>query len=194
MPPDSQSKPSGQPVEAALAAALQLPPGQSLDPERAAAIAALLVDFAASLDAVVWSAWRAVAPASNIKRAEAIRASLAKAARGEAGADLDAARDLELLRQLAAALIAGIGQAGRQFAQRHAERFAPPQIEAAAKMSSSRGFADLVASHETRCWRKYTELAAASDAASVERELLAAVAAFAESLLRGGSGSGGSRA
>ena len=193
MPPDSQPTPSGQTPESALAAALQLPPGQTIDPARAAAICAALIDFAASLDTVVWSAWRAVAPASSIKRAETIRASLGRAASGEAGADLDAARDLELLRQLAAALIAGIGQAGRQFAQRHAERFAPTQIEAAAKMSSSRGFADLVASHETRCWRKYTELASASDAASVERELLGAVAAFAESLLRGASG-GGTRA
>jgi hypothetical protein len=193
VPTDPQANSPAPNAESALAAALQLPPGQTLDPARAAAICAALVDFAASLDTVVWSAWRAVAPASSIRRAETIRASLARAAGGEAGADLDAARDLELLRQLAAALIAGIGQAGRQFAQRHAERFAPSQIEAAARMSSSRGFADLVASHETRCWRKYTELAASSDAASVERELLGAVAAFAESLLRGVPG-GGTRA
>jgi len=177
----------------ALAAALQLGPDEHLNPVYAAQVAALLVDFAASLDAVVWSAWRAVAPVSNIKRAEPIRQSLARTARGEPGAGATGARDVELLRQLAAALIAGIGQAGRQFAQRHAERFSPAQIEASTKMSSGRGLADLMVSHEARCWRKYVEVSAGNDAAAIERELLSAVAAFAESLLRGagGGGSGG---
>lgn len=176
-----------------LAAALQLAPGERLSPEATARIASLLVDFASSLDAVGWSAWRAVAPGSSIKRSEPIRQSLARVARGEPGADEAAARDVELLRQLTAALIAGIGQAGRQFAQRQAERLAPAQIESAAKMASSRGLADLMISHEAKCWRKYVELASASDAAAVERELLGAVAAFAESLLKGAGGSAGGR-
>jgi hypothetical protein len=173
-----------------LAAALQLSPGERISPEAAARLAAMLVDFASSLDAVGWSAWRAVAPNSNIKRGEPIRASLSRFARGEAGSEAAAARDVELLRQLAAALIAGIGQAGRQFAQRQAERLAPAQIESAAKMASSRGLADLMLSHEAKCWRKYVELASGSDAAAVERELLGAVAAFAESLLKGAGGGG----
>jgi hypothetical protein len=171
-----------------LAAALQLAPGESISPEAAARIAALLVDFASSLDAVGWSAWRAVAPNSSIKRGEPIRQSLARLARNEPDAAATAARDVELLRQLAAALIAGIGQAGRQFAQRQAERLAPAQIESAAKMASSRGLADLMISHEAKCWRKYVELASGSDAAAVERELLGAVASFAESLLKGAGG------
>lgn len=183
-PHDSNPPPASDP----LAAALQLAPGERISPEVAAQLAALLVDFASSLDAVGWSAWRAVAPASSIKRTEPIRQSLARAARGEPGAADAAARDVELLRQLAAALIAGIGQAGRQFAQRQAERLAPAQIESAAKMASSRGLADLMISHEAKCWRKYVELASGSDAAAVERELLSAVAAFAESLLKGAGG------
>jgi len=183
-PPDSNLPPASDP----LAAALQLAPGERISPEVTAQLAALLVDFASSLDAVGWSAWRAVAPASSIKRTEPIRQSLARAARGEPGAAETAARDVELLRQLAAALIAGIGQAGRQFAQRQAERLSPAQIEAATKMASSRGFSDLMLSHEAKCWRKYVELASGSDAAAVERELLSAVAAFAESLLKGAGG------
>jgi hypothetical protein len=88
---------------------------------------------------------------------------------------------MERLRQLTAALISSVSQAGRTFAQKHVEKFSPSEIEAIAKM----GGGGLLVSQEVRCWRKYVELAGPVDAISIEGELLAAIAGYAESLMKG---------
>jgi hypothetical protein len=70
-----------------------------------------------------------------------------------------------------------VGQAGRQFAQRHLERFAPVEIERAARDGGPRNL-------EARAWQKYQELAAPLDADAIQREVMAALVAYAEALLR----------
>ncbi len=172
--PDAQSK--------ALMQALGMNPADTLDAARLLDLATLLVELAEKLDQVVWNTWKAVAPTSQIKRSGSVKITMAKFA----GGDQDTPRgqvkqDLERLRQLTAALTASVNQAGRSFAQKHVEKFAPAEIENLAKMSSG----GLLVSQEVKCWRKYVELAGPVDAQAIERELLNAIAAYAESLMKG---------
>lgn len=165
-------------------------PKDGLDPARALELATVLVEFAASLDQVVWNTWKAVAPASGIKRTNPVRVTMARFAAGDADTGrAQVKQDLERLRQLTAALTASVNQAGRSFAGKHVERFAPGEIESSARMSS----AGMLVSHEVRCWRKYVELAGPVDAQAIERDLMAAIATYAESLMKGVGGTGAGR-
>jgi hypothetical protein len=82
-----------------------------------------------------------------------------------------------------AALTAAVGQSARVYGQKHVEKFAPNEVERSAKMSGSSG--NMLVGNEVKCWRKYVELAGPMDAQAIERELLGAMSAYAESLLKG---------
>lgn len=157
-------------------------PGDHVDSARLLELAAMLADFANGLDQVVWSTWKAIAPNSPIKRIGSTKVSMSRFVSGDAEVGkAQVKQELERLRQLTAALTASVNQAGRQFAQRHVEKFAPGEIEQLAKMSSG----GLLVGHEVKCWRKYVELAGPMDAQAIERELLAAISTYAESLMKG---------
>lgn len=161
-------------------------PKDTLDSARAMELATALVEFAASLDQVVWNTWKVVAPTSGIKRTNPVRVTMAKFASGDATTGrAEVKQDLEKLRQLTAALTASVSQAGRSFANRHVEKFAPGEIETSARMSTG-----VLVSNEVKCWRKYVELAGPVDAQAIERDLLAAIATYAETLMKGASGRG----
>lgn len=172
--PEAQAK--------ALMLALGMNPSDTLDAARLLDLATLLVELAGSLDQVVWNTWKAVAPTSPIKRAGSVKVTMSKFAAGDQDTPRGQVKqDLERLRQLTAALTASVNQAGRSFAQKHIEKFAPAEIENLAKMSSG----GLLVSQEVKCWRKYVELAGPVDAQAIERDLLNAIAAYAESLMKG---------
>ena len=161
-------------------------PKDTLDAARALELATALVEFAASLDQVVWNTWKAVAPTSGIKRTNPVRVTMAKFTSGDtATGRAEVKQDLERLRQLTAALTASVSQAGRSFANRHVEKFAPGEIETSARMSTG-----VLVSNEVKCWRKYVELAGPVDAQAIERDLLAAIATYAETLMKGAGGRG----
>lgn len=181
--------PSGGELPEAPARAVQQAlghgPRDGLDVTRLLELEALLIEFAGSLDQVVWNTWKAVAPTSAIKRTNSVKVTMAKFAAGDQEIQrAQVKQDLERLRQLTAALTASVNQAGRSFAQRHVERFAPSEIEGMARMSS----AGLLVGHEVKCWRKYVELAGPVDAQAIERDLHAAIANYAESLMKGVGG------
>ncbi len=166
-----------------LGQALGPPATERLDPASVAELAALLVDFASSLDQVVWSTWKVVNPNSSLKRGTPAKVSMARFVAGEPGATREQVRaDLEKLRQLAAALTAAAGQAGRVYGQKHVATFAPAEIEKLAKMTGGSG---VMVGQEVKCWRKYEELAGPMDAEAIEREVVGAMSAYAESLLKG---------
>jgi hypothetical protein len=161
---------------------LQAGPRDPLDPGRVLELLSLEAEFTASLDQLVWTTWRTVAPRSQIRRPQGLLKNMARFASG----DPDVARgqvtmDLDKLRQLVAAIISAISQAGRQFAHNHAVKFSPQEIEALAAME--RG--GMLVSKEVKCWRKYVELAAGRDEASIESEIMQAIADYAESLMKG---------
>ena len=177
---------SSSPADAAkrLQQALGLPPTEHVDAASAAELAAMLVEFATALDQVVWSTWKIVSPSSPLKRTTPAKTAMAKFASGDPSTTREQVRqDLERLRQLTAALTASVNQAGRVYAQKHVETFAPAQIEQLAKVSG--GTSGVLVGHEVKCWRKYVELAAPQDAQTIERDLLGAMSGYAESLLKG---------
>ena len=177
---------SSSPADAAkrLEQALGLPPGEHVDQASACELAAMLVEFAASLDQVVWSTWKIVSPNSPLKRAMPAKSAMAKFAAGDPGVTREQiGKDLERLRQLTAALTASVNQAGRIYAQKHIDKYAPGEIEKLAKISGGAG--GVLVGQEVKCWRKYVELAGPLDAQAIEQELLGAMSGYAESLLKG---------
>lgn len=161
---------------------LQMGAADPLDPGHVLELLAILAEFAASLDQLAWTTWRTVAPRSQIRRPIGLLKSLARFA----AADPDVPRgqvsqDLDRLRQLVAAIISAISQAGRQFAHNHAVKFSPTEIESLASME--RG--GMLVSREVKCWRKYVELSAGRDEASIEAEIMQSIADYAESLMKG---------
>jgi len=167
---------------AALRAKLQAQPKDALEPGHVLELLTLCVELTASLDQVVWTTWRTIAPKSAIRRPAGLIKNMARFA----AADADVPRgqvshDLERLRQLVAAVVAAIGNAGRQFAHNYATKFSPTEIEGLAAME--RG--GMLVSKEVKNWRKYVELSAGRDEATIESEIMQAIADYAESLMKG---------
>jgi hypothetical protein len=144
-------------------------------------LAAELADFGSRLDQLAWNTWRTINPRSRVRRPGELLKTMARFVQG----DQDVGRgqvkqDIEALRRLIAALISSVNQAGRQFAQKHVEKYAPTEIEASARPGKK-----MLEAIEVACWRKYIELAGQMDAASIEGELLLAIASYAEPLIIG---------
>lgn len=179
MPPDPG--PTDTSPTKHLRSALGQDPSEPLDQIRVVELAGLLAELVVSLDQVAWSTWKAVAPASGIRRSAPLRDTLAKFASGDESIQpAQVKADLDRLRQLAAGLLAATNQGTRQFAQKHVQKFAPAEIEGAAKMSGG----GLLASADAKAWRKYVELAGPLDADALHKDITATIASYAESLLR----------
>ncbi|MBX3385376.1 MAG: hypothetical protein KF768_02265 [Phycisphaeraceae bacterium] len=154
---------------------------RQLSHERAVELAAMFNEVVGNFDQLVWGTWKAVAPNSPIKRQQNLRQVVAKYAAGDPGVTREQVKaELDRLRALGAALIASLNQAGRQYAQKHANNLSPSQIEAGVRL----GGKSVMVGHEVQCWRKYAELAQGLDADTIERDLHASMAAHAESLFR----------
>lgn len=179
--------PGGLPPEAAATAAAELgvegAPGGSVDPARALELLAMLGAMSRRLDQIAWSTWRTIHPRSSVKRAGELQRTMARFATG----DQDVPRgqvqqELEALRKLVAAMVASVGRAGGQFAQRLLARLAPTEIEAAVRAGRR---VSMLSSVDAECWKEYKQRASALDSSSIETELLESVANIAESLMRG---------
>ena len=102
-------------------------------------------------------------------------------ASGQSGvAGKDVQKSVERLRQLSAAIVSAISQTGRQFAQQHAERFGPEQIEAWSAREKK-----AAESAAAAAWRKYKEMYGTADQATIEREIMQPIADYGERLLTG---------
>ncbi len=166
-----------------LKARLQIKAGEP-DAGRLVELATVLVDLAAGLDQIVWSTWKTIAPRSAVRRPAPLLHSMGRfaVASPEVGR-AQVAQDAERLRALTAAMIAAVSQIGRQFAQGHLAKFAPAEITAMAGMEGG----GLLTSKEVKCWRKYVELAGSVDEASIEAEIMQALASCVESFIRPGA-------
>ena len=153
-----------------------------IDPARAIETLARLADFTASIDQLVWTTWRQIARQSKLRRGNEI----AKISGRYLVSDPDVTRadmvqDIERLRQLTASLISSVGRIGPQLTQRVLGKLNPEAIERI--VEAERG--GLLSNKEARCWRKFVELMATLDEATVEREVLQSVTDYTESLIRG---------
>ncbi len=154
----------------------------AIDPVRTLELVGMLADFALRLDQLCWGSWRRISPKSNIRQDNKLQEALKRNIVGDQDVPRgQVAADLEKLRQLIASLVSAVGQAGRQFASRHVARFSPHEIEALANLESG-GF---LVSKDTKCWRKYTELADSLNEAAIENEIMETIANYAENLMKG---------
>jgi len=165
----------------ALKAGLGMDESAPVDASRALESLRLLAEFTKAVDTVVWGAWKEVAPKSPVRG----QGELLEELRTFLTGDEDAARGdvvakIERLRQVVAALVASIPQTGRQYAQRHYERFAPDRIEGWAK-----GDKKTLESSGVAAWRKYKEVFGSADQATIEREIVGLIGTYAEKLVKG---------
>jgi len=168
-------------AEAQLRQALRLTE-PAIDPVRTLELVGMLSDFALKLDQLCWSSWRRISPKSNIRQDKKLQETLKRNIVGDQDVPRgQVATDLEKLRQLIASLVSAVGQAGRQFASRHVARFSPNEIEALANLEGG-GF---LVSKDTKCWRKYVELADALNEAAIENEIMETIANYADNLMKG---------
>lgn len=164
---------------ARVKAVLQLDASKQADVGRMLETLAITAEQVLSLDRLVWTTWQQMAPGSAQKRRQGLAEVLSKyvAGGGEVGREQVAA-DLGRFRQLSAALMASIAQAGEQ-AYRQMSKMSPSQVEHVAK--AEKKWNETV---ELACWRKYQEMAGRLDQATVESEVIKAMATFAEGLMR----------
>jgi hypothetical protein len=161
---------------------MQLGEQESVDAGRLMELATLLVEVASSLDQLVWNTWKTVSPRSALKRPAPLSHTMGRFVSGDTEVGRgQVAQDAERLRQLTAALVSAVSQVGRQFAQGHVSKFSPTEIAAMAGLEGG----GLLVSKEVKCWRKYVELATSMDEVAIEGQIMQALAAYAESLIKG---------
>ena len=166
---------------AALLAKLRLALDKPLDPARMQRLLPALVEFALSLDEVVWATWEEAAPDSDIRRKESLQQQLAQFVTGDEGVSrADVAEGLGRLRQLVAALLAAIGQVCPQWAAEHGARTSPEEIEKLARAEKPWHEGLAVA-----CWRTYKEVAGSTDPAAIDRDIRQAIAECAAAVIKG---------
>ncbi len=165
----------------AIAQRLGLPRGTEVDPDRVIELLGQMIALTTSLDQLVWNTWRKVAKRSTLRSSGAVVTMLGRFASGDQDiARADVQHELEKLRQLTAALISSLGQAGRKYAQKHVSQFSPESIKQFAVHEKK-----MMESLDQACWRKYAELAANQDEVTIEREIMQSIVDFVESLTKG---------
>jgi hypothetical protein len=157
-----------------------------LSTERAAKIMAMLMDTTLTLDQLVWTLWKQVAPKSTVrKEAEFARLAGEYLTGSTEVSAAQAAQTLERVRKLIAGLLGGIGRAGAGFARERYRLFDPTAIEADAR--SEKKWNESI---EFACWRKYVQLCREyGSEAVIEKGIQEAVAKAAENLMLGRPGS-----
>jgi hypothetical protein len=162
---------------------LGMTPKDILDEERLLKLFTALLEMIASLDHLIWSVWKNVAPRSAVRRdpmADNLRRTVGRYLSGDREvATLQVTQMLDKTRQLTAGLLSAIGSAGEIYARRHLEKFAPDKIRAAVDAKTG-GF---IGSAELKCWRRYVELADELSGHAVETEILDGIAGYTEELI-----------
>jgi hypothetical protein len=166
---------------------LKLGPDDPIDPQRLGKLFAAFADVMLTLDQLAWNVWRNAAPKSAIRR-DVSQGDLRLLTRRSLAGDAEASaaqvqKQLEATRQLIAGLMAGLGPAGRNFARRYQQRYAPDAIREAVRAEGGGG--GLFGNPDARCWKKYTDVAVDLTDASIENDVQDAVVKYAEDLIRG---------
>jgi hypothetical protein len=146
---------------------------------RALEALSMLLEFTLRLDKVVWATWQQMAPRSSVKRRGQLQRALGHWLDG--GADVsqnEIQQELEDLRQLSAAVIASVSQAGH-LAYVRLQNLQPDAVMAAAKDEGKRAWE----AWEVAYWKKYLQLCQSLDPNSFEVEMMHAMADYVLPLL-----------
>ena len=168
-------------VEAEARRKFQLGEEAVLDPQRALQMAGELAELTINIERIVRSTWREVAPKSELLSNRRLQAQLSAYVAGdEEVSRTQVIEELERVRQMAAGLVAAVGQVGRQFVARYASKYAPMEIETLARQDKR-----WHESADVACWRKFKELAESMDEAAMEREVKQIITDYTTSLVKG---------
>jgi hypothetical protein len=168
-------------IPADLRGKLGLRPEEPLDPERYRKLFVTFAELVLTLDHVIWSIWRKLAPKSALKResTDQFRILLGRYLQGDREvASYQIAQFLERTRQLTVALVSGFGSAGEAFARWYLSSYAPQKIRSSVE-TGGHGF---LANIEQRCWRRYVELAEGLNGPLIEEQLASGVVSYVEEL------------
>jgi hypothetical protein len=160
---------------------LGLRPEEPLDPERYRKLFVTLTELVLTLDHVIWSIWRKLAPKSAVKResTDQFRTLLGRYLQGDREvASYQIAQFLDRTRQLTVALVSGFGSAGEAFARWYLNTYAPQKIRSSVE-AGSHGF---LANVEQRCWRRYVDMAERLNGPLIEEQLVNGVVNYVEEL------------
>ena len=165
--------------------AFKLPGTQRLDPARLLALVPAVLELTCGLHQFVWTAWRTIAPNSELRPAlVSLQTAITRYAAGDQGVTLEqVSKELTKLRQLTAALVAAVGETGRQFATNHCAKFSPNEIEAIVRMEKPGGF--MKGPSEKDYWNKYKDLFGELGEETVEGEIRETIAKHVELLMKG---------
>jgi len=170
-------------LNAAVRSKLQLAGADQIDSGRAVELLDMLIEFSTGLDLLAWNTWKTLAPQSSVRRSTPLQKMMGRFASGDAEVpNTVISQEIGRLRRLVAAIISAVGQVGRKFAEDYVVRFSPAQIEDLVK---AQGGSSLFGNAKVRYWDQYVQMSAQQDANAVEHEILAAVAEYAETLIKG---------
>ncbi len=184
-------QPAATPIEGEalteVQAKLKLEPEDRIEAQALGRVFAVYVEAMLILDQLAWNVWRNVAPKSSVRR-DTSQGDLRQLTRRSLMGDAEASaaqvqKQLEGTRQLIAGLLAGLGPAGKNFARRYQQRYAPDAIREVVRTEGGGG--GLFANAEARYWKKYSDLAAEITESMIENDVQEAVVKYAEDLIRG---------
>jgi hypothetical protein len=163
----------------------KLEPGKRLDQARALRILDVLIEFASSLDQLVWEVWKNIAPRSIIRHESGkhgdFRKTLGPYLTGDSEVSTEEVKQLvNKTRKLVSGLMAAMGTVGEIHTQKFLKRLSPDAIRRQAEAEPG-----VFESIEKKCWRKYTSVFAEMNEAAVEREILDAMKKYTEKLVLG---------
>jgi hypothetical protein len=163
----------------------KLAPGKRLDQARALRILDVLIEFAWSLDQLVWEVWKNIAPRSIIRhesgKHDDFRKTLGPYLTGDSEVSTEEVKQLvNKTRKLVSGLMAAMGTVGEIHTQKFLKRLSPDAIRTQALAEPG-----VFESIEKKCWRKYTAVFAEMNQAAVEREILDAIKKYTEKLVLG---------
>jgi hypothetical protein len=163
----------------------KLEPGKRLDQARALRILDVLIEFASSLDQLVWEVWKNIAPRSIIRHESGkhgdFRKTLGPYLTGDSEVSTEEVKQLvNKTRKLVSGLMAAMGTVGEIHTQKFLKRLSPDAIRRQAEAEPG-----VFESIEKKCWRKYTSVFAEMNEAAVEREILDAIKKYTEKLVLG---------
>ena len=161
---------------------LALDGNPSLDPDRVGKSLAMLLDMVLTLDQLVWTLWKQLAPKSPVrKEGELARLAGDYLVGSSEVSQTQLLQTCERTRKLVAGLLGAIGRAGTAYARERVQLFDPVAIETDARAEKKWN-----ESVEFACWRKYVQLCREYGAEPViEKGIQAAIAKTAENLIMG---------
>jgi hypothetical protein len=178
------AEPSGANLEAPpeLVKRLGLTADQTLNPPRSGKALALLMDMVLTMDQLVWTLWKQIAPKSTVRReADLIKLSGQYLTGSQEVSTAQVTQALERTRKMVAGLLGAVGRAGATFARERTRLFDPNAIRADAQAEKKWN-----ESMEFACWRKYEQLCKEYGAEPmIEKSIQEAVAKAAENLIMG---------